>query len=229
LSTSPPNIYILGNHSANEPELIGFKVTSACNLICKGLHQGHSVQQVECQKVKDVITSNQFIVKLKEALVRLVPLDRLVVKDQSDKVPISKVMPDFHTLPKEFKMLLDSHIIIQSEFEYLVSITHSWFLLMYGMAHGLPYLLDPRLLGEGLPPDSRHDLETALFETPINNVTPSSDKTNKIIYMQHTNFVITANREKTIDSFCYKILKKGSKSMMQYWLVDGNHGQRCRR
>ena len=65
------------------------------------------------------------------------------------------------------KMLLDSHIITQSEFEYLVSIAHSRFLFMYGTAHGLSYLLDPRLLGEGLPPDSRRKLETALFETPI--------------------------------------------------------------
>ena len=99
-------------------------------------------------------------------------------------------------------MLLDSHIITQSEFEYLVSITHSRFLLMYGMVHGLSYLLDPCLLGEGLPPDSCCDLETALFETPVNNVTPSTDKAKEIIYMQYTNFVINATREKTIGSFC---------------------------
>ena len=39
--------------------------------------------------------------------------------------------------------------------------------------------------------------------------------------MQYTNFVITATREKIIDSFSYKMLKKGSKSVLQYWLVDG--------
>ena len=89
------------------------------------------------------------------------------------------------------------------------------------MVHSLSYLLDPHLLEESLPPDRHHDLENALFETPVNNVTPSSDKTKEIIYMQYTNFVITATREMTIDSFCYKMLKKGSKSVLQYWLVDG--------
>ena len=183
--------------------------------------KGTAVQQAECQKVKDIITSNQFIVELKQAFIILDPLDRLIVKYQSDKVYIPEVIPDFHALPNEFKMLLGSHIITQSEFEYLVSIAHSQFLFMYGMSHGLSYLLDPHLLGEGLPPDSHHDLETALFETPVNNVTPSSNKTKEIIYMQYKNFVITATREKTIDSFCYKMLKKGSTSVLQYWLVDG--------
>ena len=78
-------------------------------------------------------------------------------------------------------MLLDSHIITPSEFEHLVSIPHFLFLFMYSMAHSLLYLLDPCLHGEGLPPDSRHDLESALFETPINNLTPSSDKSKEII------------------------------------------------
>ena len=73
--------------------------------------------EAECQKVKDDITSNQFIFKFKQALMILDPLDRLIVKYQSDKVPISEVMPDFHALPNEFKMQLDSHIITQSEFE----------------------------------------------------------------------------------------------------------------
>ena len=78
--------------------------------------KGTVVQQAEHQKVKDVIASDQYVVKLTRALMILVLLDRLIVKYQSDKAPISEVMPDFHALPKEFKMLLDSHIITQSEF-----------------------------------------------------------------------------------------------------------------
>ena len=62
--------------------------------------KGATAQQEEHQKVKDVIASDQFVVKLKRALMILVPLDRLIVKYQSDQIPISEVMPDFHALLK---------------------------------------------------------------------------------------------------------------------------------
>ncbi|KAH6586487.1 hypothetical protein BASA50_000442 [Batrachochytrium salamandrivorans] len=66
-------------------------------------------------------------------------------------------------------MLLDFQIVTQNEFEYLSSVAHARFLFLYGTAHGVLYLLDPHLLGEGLPPDIRSDLETALFKTPVDN------------------------------------------------------------
>jgi hypothetical protein len=57
---------------------------------------------------------------LRKALTILALIDALIVKYQSDKVPISEVMLDFHNLPEEYKKVMSSNIITRQEFEYLV-------------------------------------------------------------------------------------------------------------
>ncbi|KAJ1330272.1 hypothetical protein BSLG_009587 [Batrachochytrium salamandrivorans] len=164
-SACPPSAYSLGNHSANVPKVAGLWSHLHTTSSARDFIKGTAAQQAERQKVKDIIADDQFVVKLKKALAIMVPLDRLIVKYQSDKVPISEVMPDFHALPKEFRMLLDFHIITQNEFEYLSSVSHARFVFLYGTAHGLSYLLDPRLLGESLPSDIRNDLGALVRDT----------------------------------------------------------------
>ncbi|KAH6601736.1 hypothetical protein BASA61_001820 [Batrachochytrium salamandrivorans] len=113
-------------------------------------------------------------------------------------------------------MLLDFKIITQNEFR--ISVQRLPRPISVSVWHGARLVVPSRLvlLGEGLPSDIRNDLETALFETPVDNVIPSSDERKEIIYMQYTNYVIAATKEKTHDTFRYKMLKKGSKSVMQY-------------
>jgi hypothetical protein len=65
------------------------------------------------------VTNDAFVNNLRKAFAILAPIDALIVKYQSDKVPISEVMPDFHNLPEEYKVM-SSNIIMCQEFEYLV-------------------------------------------------------------------------------------------------------------
>ena len=44
---------------------------------------------------------------------------------------------------------------------------------------------------------------------------------NHKMALQHTNFVAKATQMKSSNNICYQILESGSKTIHQYWLVDG--------
>ena len=87
--------------------------------------------------------------------------------------------------------------------------------------HGLSYILDPRSLGHSLPTLSCHNLENTLFETHEGKVTPSNASQHELLYMQYTKYFIVTSQQKNEKLFCYKVLLKGSKIPLEYWLVDG--------
>ncbi|CAK9269115.1 unnamed protein product [Sphagnum jensenii] len=77
---------------------------------------------------------------------------------------------------------MSSNIITRQEFEYLVVLTQRRFQFMYGVAHGLSYLLDPRHIGDRLHADSRSSLEEVLINSPIDDVTPIDDGRKEKLY-----------------------------------------------
>ena len=94
------------------------------------------------------------------------------------------------------------------------------FQFMFGVAHGLSYVLDPPNLAHGLPTWSCHKLENTLFESPEDKVTPSNASQHELLYMQYTKYFIATSQHKNEKLFYYKVLLKGSKIQLEYWLVD---------
>jgi hypothetical protein len=101
-------------------------------------------------------------------------------------------MSDFHNLPEEYKKVMSSNIITRQDFEYLVVLAQQRFQFMYGVAHGLSYLLDPRHIGDRLPADSRSSLEEVLINSPVDDVTPIDDGCKEKLYIEFTTYFISA-------------------------------------
>jgi hypothetical protein len=184
--------------------------------------KGTAVQKAERTWIKEVITKEDYVTMLEKSLAILKPIDFLIVKYQSDSVPVSEVLQDFNDLPMKFRSLQNSGHANIAEVNYLVQRAESRYKFMYGRAHGLAFLLDPRFIGQGLIPAQRTELENILIDIPQDNHTPVDQARREAIYMQFTNYVISATKEKTDNTFRFQMMRTGKKSPLQYWQADGS-------
>jgi hypothetical protein len=170
-------------------------------------------------KTREVVTDENLVENLKKALAVLGPLDKLIVKYQSDMVPISEVTHDFPALPGAFMKSFEgfeAEIIKRQQLYYLVLLSRRRLKFMYGVAHGLSYMLAPRYLELGLAADFRASLDEALINTPADDVTEINEVRKAKLLVLFTAFYISATKEKQSNSFRYQILAKGRKSEFQY-------------
>ncbi|KAH6590524.1 hypothetical protein BASA61_005283 [Batrachochytrium salamandrivorans] len=113
------------------------------------------------------------------------------------------------------------HDIITDERSYLLQLLQSRLDFLYGDAIGIAYLLDPRFVGEKMTAFERTRVEDLIFD--YGSETEQSQQMGKKeeMYLQYTNFVIKANHNKDRKDFRFLMLKKGTKTILQFWLVDG--------
>jgi len=177
-------------------------------------------QKQDRQNLKDIIVKDEFVSNLQKALKILQPIDALIVKFQGDNVPVSEVVTAFNQLPTKFAEMTDT--LTSAEITYLQEVASNRFKLIYGYAHGIGYLLDPRFTGDGLPDDNRRDLEDVLVSIPDNDSSEATEDRKMMLFDQFTKYVISSLREKNEKTIRFKMLESRRKTPLQYWLSDGN-------
>ena len=127
----------------------------------------------------------------------LTPIDAAIVYYQSDKVPILEV---YRTFLSKFPSSISSmKLISDEERAYLLQLVERRMLVMYGNAHGIAYLLDPRYLGTGMSMEKQLVVEQFILVHPStsessNNI-PSVEQ-QQSVSNDFTNFRIAIHEMK---------------------------------
>ena len=95
------------------------------------------------------------------------------------------------------------------------------FQFIYGDAHGIGYLLDPRYVDAKMDKQLKGEIEEFLFNFPLKTADISQEEEKAQIYRQLTEYIISANGEKNRRSFRFQMLIQKRKSTLEYWLTDG--------
>jgi hypothetical protein len=96
------------------------------------------------------------------------PIDIVITYFQSDSVPISGVFATFsNDLPRSFTALTT---ITDEERSYMLKLNKHRFDFIYGDAHGIRYVLDPRYVGEGMPLAMQESIENIIYLYPSASV-----------------------------------------------------------
>ncbi|KAI2507919.1 transposase [Fragilaria crotonensis] len=185
---------------------------------------GSTKQKADRMRLKDLVGNENFVGLLQKALALLSPIDALIVKYQADNVPISEVTPDSFAIVQAYYELERQGVISETECQYVKCRCRSRFEFLYGNAHGIAYLLDPRFLGSGLSTEKRRSIKDVVCTIPLtsNKDGISTDESKEAIFLQYTDFHISATREKALNSIRYKVLEKKSKSALQFGMSDGS-------
>lgn len=189
------------------------------------------------EHIMQTVLDPEFVTLLEKAVALLEPFSAALRHFEQQDVPCSEVFACFaKTLPDAFGKL--GSLLSEDERDHLLLLNQKRFNSMYGDGHGVAYLLDPRYIGDGLSVEVRKNVEDIIYASP----TVSGDDGNGEamdenareeaqleMAQQLTEFVIDATRERTNQTFRFSMLARNKKSVLQYWLTDGQRWPRLQR
>ncbi|KAH6563512.1 hypothetical protein BASA62_008475 [Batrachochytrium salamandrivorans] len=121
-------------------------------------------------------------------------------------------------MKEQYEMM---NCLFDAERFYLLQLLQSRLDFLYGDAIGIAYLLDPRFVGEKMTAFERTRVEDLIFDYGSETEQAQQMGKKEEMYFQYTNFVIKANHNKDRKDFRFLMLEKGTKTILQFWLVDG--------
>ena len=173
-------------------------------------------------RIKATITDYNFVGNLQKAISIVAPIDEIIKYFQSDRVPISDVYAFFNKLPAKFRA---NDLITSDKQEYLVTLLDQRFEFLYGDAHGVAYLLDPRYLEDGIDEvqngDFKDTLENFINNFPPNDEEESSQERKTQMCKEYVAFVINSRSIRQKKTVVYQSMVSKDLSVLDFWLTTG--------
>ncbi|KAK1947513.1 hypothetical protein P3T76_001523 [Phytophthora citrophthora] len=177
---------------------------------------------LQTQLVK-IVRSPQFVEKLRKYLDVLRPIHELFssLDDGKDTLLLSEAYSSFSRLMQQLGSLSS---LEDEEKVVLQALARQQQESCLGSAHLLAYLLDPVLLGEDLPPETKTEVEQKLMASLRGDGSPLSDSDKEALYTQYMDFKKTSSNQKTnkADTIAFRVLKERKTSPLQFWLAEGS-------
>lgn len=185
---------------------------------------GTQKQKQRCQQLMDTICGDNFVAYLDKCIEILEPIDIGINCFQNDHVSLSSVYKHFALFMKQTYENMSCLSI--GERSYILNLVWERLEFMYGDAIGIAYILDPVLLGKDMLDQHRHRAEDSLFESVSRGIVITDENQvqyeakKEQLFVEYTEWVIKANSERAKNDFRFKMLSKGTKTCIQYWLLD---------
>ncbi|KAL3674845.1 hypothetical protein V7S43_019046 [Phytophthora oleae] len=170
-----------------------------------------------------IVRSPQFVEKLRKYLDVLRPIHELFSSLGGGKNPLllSEVYSSFSRLEQQFGSLAS---LEQEEKTVLQTLARQQRENCLGSAHFLAYFLDPVLLGEDLPPETKAETEQKLMASLRGDGSTLSDSDKEALYTQYLDFKKTSSNQKInkADTIAFRVLKERKTSPLQFWFAEGS-------
>jgi hypothetical protein len=117
---------------------------------------------------------------------------------------------------------MEGNVLSMAEVAYLLLQLETRMKFIIGDVHKIACVLDLRYLGTGMSKADKNSAENAVREYQVPGAVLTGEGLKMAMFIEYTRFLITAMATKDGDNFRYKMIERGSKTILQYWQVDCN-------
>jgi hypothetical protein len=115
---------------------------------------------------------------------------------------------------------LDNSLLDYHEKSYIDKLIHSRWDFIYGDAHGIAYLLDPRYMGDGMSLNLKDELEEFIWSYYSLGAEVANEKVKESMFNQYHEFQVTVLKlRESSKSYMYQRLMAGTHKVLDWWAV----------